>query len=378
MMIRASGESLFGLSVGMTAALPLTLEGFAQMIGMLVLPRYVRKFDIKRVLTASAILMIACNISAFAIGGALVIILCRALAGIAYSGFKQVSNYLITSGYETEAGRSENISQDNAGLLAGATCGAGLGAIVSANSGFAVTFLISAVVFAAYLAGTKFLVPWDMINKKAAADASKEGEREPINVKAVLRMFSSPEILKYVLLIGIPLNIGVMLCVTLIPAICQTNGISSVMLSYCYIANGIAGIHPPCARIEGQSEVRHRAMPRIYICNYGCQHLHTEVLPMVAVMIVISSSILGFLDGFGTPLTTDRFMELDVVRKSVDESTALIFSVVLSYVLLTFAPMVAELMLLPGKGVVSPMLIGAIVYAAAAVLLMFSRRSKSE
>ena len=95
-------------------------------------------------------------------------------------------------------------------------------------------------------------------------------------------------------------------------------------------------------------------------------------------MIVISSSILGFLDGFGTPLTTDRFMELDVVRKSVDESTALIFSVVLSYVLLTFAPMVAELMLLPGKGVVSPMLIGAIIYAAAAVLLMFSKRSKSE
>lgn len=378
MMIRASGESLFGLSVGMTAALPLTLEGFAQMIGMLVLPRYVRKFDIKKVLTASAVLMIACNISAFAIGGAFVIILCRALAGIAYSGFKQVSNYLITSGYETETGRSENISQDNAGLLAGATCGAGLGAIISANSGFAVTFLISAVVFAAYLAGTKLLVPWDMINKKAAADASKEGEREPINVKAIFKMFSSPEILKYVLLIGIPLNIGVMLCVTLIPAICQTNGISSVMLSYCYIANGIAGIYIGPALVS-RAKAKFGTVPCLaFTFAITAVSIFILKLPMVAVMIVISSSILGFLDGFGTPLTTDRFMELDIVRKSVDESTALIFSVVLSYVLLTFAPMVAELMLLPGKGVVSPMLIGAIIYAAAAVLLMFSKRSKSE
>ncbi len=67
-------------------------------------------------------------------------------------------------------------------------------------------------------------------------------------------------------------------------------------------------------------------------------------------------------------------MELNVVKNAVDESTALVFSVVLSYVLLTFAPMIAELMLLPDKGLFSPMLIGAAVYAAAAVLVFFFRR----
>ena len=378
MMIRASGQSLLGLSVGMTAALPLTLEGLTQMIGMLVLPKYVKKFDIMKVLTASAILMIVCNISAFAVGTAAVIILCRALAGFAYSGFKQVSNYLITSGYETDAGRSDNISQDNAGLLAGATCGAGLGAIISANSGFAVTFLCSAFVFAAYLAGTVFLVPWNMINKKAAADAAaSEGESEPINVKAVLKLFSSPEILRYVLLIGIPLNIGVMLCVTLIPAICQTNGISAVMLSYCYIANGIAGIYIGPALVSRAKARFGTARCLAFTFAITAVSIFILKVPPVAVMIIISSTILGFLDGFGTPLSTDGFMELDVVRKSVDESTALIFSVVLAYVLLTFAPMVAELLLLPGNGVLSPMLIGALAYAAAAVLLFFSRRRKA-
>ena len=53
---------------------------------------------------------------------------------------------------------------------------------------------------------------------------------------------------------------------------------------------------------------------------------------------------------------------------------------VMTYVLLVFAPMVAELMLLPGKGMLTPMMAGAVVYAAAAVLLIVlrERRSKGE
>jgi hypothetical protein len=87
---------------------------------------------------------------------------------------------------------------------------------------------------------------------------------------------------------------------------------------------------------------------------------------------------LGFLDGFATPLTTDRFMSLRVVRTAVDGSTALIFSVVLSYVLLTFAPMVAELMLLPGRGDFSPMLLGAVLYVLVAVVLILFRDRKEK
>ena len=118
---------------------------------MLTLPRYVRKFNTRTVLIFSSLMMILCNLAAFSLRGALTVVICRGLAGFAYAGFKQVSNFLITRGYETELGRSENIAQDNAGLLAGATCGAGLGAILSANAGYAVTFLCSAVLFGVYL-----------------------------------------------------------------------------------------------------------------------------------------------------------------------------------------------------------------------------------
>jgi len=373
MLIRASGESLFGLSVGMTAALPLTLEGLTQMVAMLVLPRFVKKFNIRVMMVFSTILMIAANVTAFAVGGALVIIICRAIAGIAYAGFKQVSNFLITKGYETETGRSDNISQDNAGLLAGATCGAGLGAILSANAGYAMTFVFSACLFAIYLLATLFLLPWKALSQGIG---KAEEETKPVKLKDIGRMIFSGEMLFYILVIGIPLNIGVMLCVTLIPAICQTNGISSVMLSYCYIANGIAGIYVGPALVSIAKKAFGIPASIAFAFFLTAVSIFILRIPPLIIMIVISSMILGFLDGFGTPMCTDQFMELKVVKNAVDESTALIFSVVLSYVLLTFAPMIAELLLLPDRGAFSPMMLGAVIYAAAAVLVFFFRIRK--
>ena len=372
MMIRATGESLFGLSVGMTAALPLTLEGLTQMVGMFTLPKFVRKFNTRAVLFFSALMMILCNLAAFSLGGALTVILCRALAGFAYAGFKQVSNFLITRGYETDFGRSENIAQDNAGLLAGATCGAGIGAILSANAGFKVTFLCSAVLFGVYLLFTLWVTPWAFLSQRAL----ESGEEKPVRIRNLAKIFFSREMLVFILTIGIPLNIGVMLCVTLVPAICQVLHISSVMLSYCYIANGLAGIYIG-PMLVAKAKARFGVMPCLAFA-FALTGVGIYILrvPPVVVMIVITSTILGFLDGFATPLTTDRFMSLKVVRTAVDESTALIFSVVLSYVLLSFAPMVAELLLLPGRGGFSPLVLGAALYVLVAVVLILFRDRK--
>ena len=375
MMIRESGESLFGLSVGMTAALPLTLESIAQMIGMLALPRLVRKINVRKVLVLSAMLMIGCNMTAFITGGALMIVICRGLAGIAYSGFKQVSNFLITSGYESEEGRAENISQDNAGLLAGATCGAGLGAILSANAGYSMTFMFSSFVFLLYLIATAILPPWKSLGLRYAEST----EKKSVKLGSILRILKSREMLAFIVLVGIPLNIGVMLCVTLVPAVCQTQGISSVMLSYCYIANGLAGIYIGPALVS-KAKMKFGLKPSIafafLLTGVSIFILH---LPAIALMIVITSMVLGFLDGFGTPMVMDHFMEMGVIKKEMDESGALIFAVVLSYVLLTFAPVVAELMILPGKGFLTPMMIGAVVYMLAALILLVHRsKGKTE
>jgi hypothetical protein len=220
---------------------------------------------------------------------------------------------------------------------------------------------------------TLSLLPWKPLSERSV----QAEEEKPVQAADLLRMVFSGEMLFFILFIGIPLNIGVMLCVTLVPAICQTNGISSVMLSYCYIANGLAGIYIGPALVSKAKAKFGLNLCIAFAFALTAVSIFILRIPPVALMIVLTSMILGFLDGFATPMVTDRFMTLGIVRNAVDESTALIFSVVLSYVLLTFAPMIAELLLLPGKGVFSPMMIGAAVYAAAAVLV-FLLRGKRE
>ncbi len=366
MLIRQWNESVFGLSVGMTAALPLSLEGFTQMIAMLILPKYVKKINIKAALTISTIAMALCNMGAFFANSAMMIILMRGAAGIAYAGFKQISNYLITRGYENELQRSNNLSQDNAGLLAGVTCGAGLGAIICATSGYSMTFLLSVIVFGAYLLVTLVTVPWKVLSNHKAEE---DGTKEKVGMKEIMRMIFSAQVIKYILIVGIPLNIGILLCVTLVPGICQSNGISTVFLSYCYIANGIAGIYigPSLVNFAKKHFGLKKSISFAFILT--AVSLVILEIPPIVIMLMVSSMILGFLDGFATPLTMDEFMELPVVRNTVSESTALIFSVVLSYVLTTVGPMVAETMLIKTNFVITPLMIGAIVYGVAAFLL---------
>lgn len=366
MLIREWNESVFGLSVGMTAALPLSLEGFAQMIAMLVLPKFVRKINIKTALILSTVGMAVCNLGAFFADSALMIIVMRGVAGIAYAGFKQISNYLITRGYENEMQRSRNLSQDNAGLLAGVTCGAGLGAIICATAGYSMTFLLSVVVFGAYLLVTLITVPWQLLSKKQI----EEEEKETVGIKQILKMIFSGQVLYYIFVVGVPLNIGILLCVTLVPGICQSQGISTVFLSYCYIVNGIAGIYIGPNLVGFAKKHFGLKISISFAFALTAVSLFILELPGIIVMLMVSSMILGFLDGFATPLTMDEFMELPVVKKTVSESTALIFGVVLSYVLTTVGPMVAETMLIETEFFVTPLVIGGMVYLLAAILLL--------
>ena len=365
MMIREWKEALPGLSVGMTAALPLSVEGLAQMAAMLVLPKWMKKWDIKKAFVLFGVFMGVSNLLCSMAQNALAVILLRGAAGVAYAGFKQVSNYLITRGWHTESERSRNLSQDNAGLLAGVTCGAGLGAIICDIAGYAMAFLASVVVVAAYVAITLCTVPWQWL----AGKRQKEAQTGKTGYRALLSMFCSREMFRYIVLMAIPLNIGVQLCVTLVPAICQSRRISTMMLSYCYIVNGIAGIYIGPGLVNAAK--RRLGFQKSLALAFGLTGVSIFLIkvPPAAVMLMIASMVFGFLDGFATPLTMDAFMEMSVVKRTVSESLALVICVVISYVLMTAAPIAAESMLIETGFALSPLSITGILYGVGAVLL---------
>lgn len=371
MMIREGGEALFGLSVGMTAALPLTVESFTQFIATTIFPRVEKRISVRFVLIFSSVLMIACNVTTFIVGGALTIVACRALAGIAYAGTKRVSNLLITQGYETEIGRSNNIAQDSAGVVAGLTCGAGMGAIIASNGGYGITFLCSSVVFVFYFMSTLTMIPWKAIydRKNSVCDL---GAR-PVRIIDLAKILVSREVAFFSVVIAAPLFIGTMLCMTLIPAICQEQGISAVTLSYCYIVNGLSGIYVGPALVAKAKKYFGSYLPVAFVFGLTAFGIFIAKLPPVAMMVILTSLILGLMDGLATPIATDSFMSLDIVRNYVDESTALTFYNILSYLLMMAAPVAAELLLLPSNGIISPMAIGAFLYGLAAVVIVMSR-----
>ena len=367
MMIRENGEALFGLSIGMTAALPITVEGLAQVLtDMFILPRVQSKAR-SRVLFA-AILMAACNLTTFMAGSALVIIICRALAGCAFDCLR-CSDIMIVFGSETEEGRTSIIAQDSAGQMAGGTCGASMGAIIAANGGYAVTFICSMVMFGLYFASVFIMIPF----KALYAHKIDDVEEEPAGLKKLLQVLLSREMAFFGAVVAVPLFIGMMLCITLIPAVCQEEGISAITLSYCYILNGIAGIYIGPALVSWAKKYLGSYIPVALVFALTAAGIFVAKLPPVVIMVIITSTILGLNDGLASPLVMDSFLSLKVVTSSINESAAMILYSCIASLAMMAAPIAAELMLLPSKGVISPMMTGAMLYALAGVLIVASR-----
>ncbi len=369
MMIRENGETLFGLSIGMTAALPITVEGLAQVLtDMFILPKMQGK-DRSRVFLAT-ILMVACNITTFITGSALVIIICRALAGVAFDCLR-CSDFMIVFGSETEEGRTSIIAQGSAGVMAGGTCGASMGAIIAANGGYAVTFLCSTVMFLLYFASVFVMVPF----KALFAHKNDNAEEESVSLKKILQVSLSREMGFFIAVVALPMFIGTMLCITLIPAVCQEEGISAITLSYCYILNGIAGIYIGPALVSWAKKYLGSYIPVAVVFAFTAAGIFVAKLPPVVIMVIITSTILGLNDGLASPLVADSFLSLKVVTSNISESAAMILYSCLASLAVMAAPVVAELLLIPSNGVISPMVIGAMLYVLAAVLIVAIRMS---
>ena len=131
LLIKQWDQAVGGLSVGVTAALPLTVDSAAQMIAMALMPMWIQRPDKrgKRFFTVCLIAMLAINSICFLTHSAAVIIVMRFLGGFAFAGFTHVINMIIAGGSDSEARRQVNLASFNSGLIGGCMCGAGIGAI---------------------------------------------------------------------------------------------------------------------------------------------------------------------------------------------------------------------------------------------------------
>lgn len=373
MLIKQWNQAVGGLSVGVTAALPLTLESAGQVIGMLLYPVWFKRPDKRSRLffVACLAVMVAVNVVCFLTGSALTIIVMRFLSGLSYSGFIHLLNMVVASGDDGEERHQVNLAQSNAGVIGGIMCGAGIGAIVAALAGYAFSYIISAALFALFGWFVLRMMPWKLLETNALQKERQAGaQEEKVSLVDYIKIVLSPRVLQYFLLVMVPVNFGILYVVTLIPSMVDAQG-STILLSYCYIVNGIAGFYfgPKLVALLGKRLGNSLCvMAALLLAAVGLAVLG---VPPFLLMVLFSSTLLGVFDGFGTPMATDGFLAIPSVRQRAPEVTALAIYFMLCNVVTVVAPVVIELMT-QGNVTVAIWGLAAAYVACAALFALFS------
>lgn len=346
LLIKQWNQALGSLSVGVTAALPLSVEGAAQMIGLMLYPIWIKRPDQKcrRFFMFCFIGMLVINIGCFLTHSALVIIALRFLGGFSYAGFMYTVNMVVANGDNGEARHQINLSQSNAGIIGGNMCGAGIGAVIAALAGYSFSYVASALVFAVCGIFVLKMLPWAFFEKNACIkEEGIERRSEKVPFGEYVRIIFSPSVLKYFILVMVPVFFGVLFTATLIPTLTTARG-NDLLLSYCYIANGLAGFYlgPLAVRLLGGRV----SIPVGVSCALllGAFAIAVLEVPPFFIMVLVSSALLGIFDGYGSPMATDGFLSIPVVKQRVNEVTALALYMTLSSLVMTFAPVFIEML----------------------------------
>lgn len=349
MLIKQWNQAVGGLTVGVTAALPMTVESAGQVLGMMIYPIWFKRPDRRSRWFFGACLvgMLAVNLICFMTHSALTIIVMRFFGGLCYSGFMHVLNMIIASGHNSEERHQINLAQSNAGVIGGIMCGAGIGAIVAELAGYASSYIISAIMFVIFGWFVLRMMPWKLLERNAIREEKrieKAAEKsEKLDLVRLIKTVLSPRVLQYFLFVMVPMGFGILYVVTLIPSMVDAQG-SAILLSYCYIFNGIAGFYFGPKLVEMLGKRFNNSICIVIALVVAALGLVVLGVPPFMLMVLLSSTLLGVFDGFGTPMATDGFLVIPTLKNSMNEVTALAIYFALCNVVSVVAPVVIEVM----------------------------------
>ncbi len=372
-LIRKWDLQLSGLSTDMTASLPMTFELLSLMLFSMLLARFSGKAGNQAFLGISAALIILGNVFSAWATDPLALILCRILCGAGFAGVKNEINAIIASGMDGNERTGLHIAAMNAGLLGGIMCGGSLGAVIANSIGASFTYLFTAVIQLVFLAIALYIFPWRYIKEKVktAATGVKTAPQ------GMWRTLWKGKVLKYLVLVTLPLNLGLMFIVAFIPGYVQKMGFPVILVSYGYLINGLLGIYlgPLFSRIL-TARLGRTVSVSVMLLTGGISILLLSIQPSVAV-ILLSTAVMGLFDGFGSPVSTDYFLEMPEIKDRVEIPRALAFLGVVGNSIQMISPVVyGWLLLMMTVTGINPILVLGLVYLAFAVLFLFPSGGK--
>lgn len=335
-LVRQWGAGLFGLSTDISASLPVTAELLSIMVFSILFSNAFKGRNLRFMLLFSFALIFAGNLFCTVAFTLPFLIFIRMICGAGFAGLKTVINNIVSYGCESSEQRGQNLSSMNAGLLGGITCGGSLGAVISDSIGITWAFFFTAVILAAFAVLTLFMMPWSRLGENIKAAGTREMRQKSGGTYALL---AKPAVLRYVLFVTLPLNIGLMFIVSFVPGFIQKLNYPTLLTSYGYLINGMAGIYlgPPLAKAMTQKFGR-PACVSVMLLLGAVSMIFCSVSPTIA-GVLVATALMGLFDGFGTPVSMDYFIEMPQVKGGANETGALALLSVMGSAVQMVSPM---------------------------------------
>lgn len=362
-LINQWNKSIFGLPVTFLSSFPMTAELLATMLCSLFLLPVYKRMNLKAVFTVSAGISVLANALCFLANSPEQLIILRFASGIGFAGIKYSLNTIVSESSLEESDTTNNLAALNAGLLGGITCGGTLGAVVASSISVNMSYLIAATFILTFIVIVIAFAPWKLTAQKIAEEKRKVISEKK---KTAFASIFNPGILRYMLLVALPMNFGLMFVVAFFPSFVTSLGLPNVTTSYGYLINGLVGIYIGPLLLSRLSKKLGRSACVVLSLLLGAVSVFVLNINAPLVISLVSVALLGLFDGFGTPATSDYYVAMPVVKELGVSQGLSILSVVGS-VVQTFSPMLYSVILSGGQ---FGMNVLGIVFAACAALFV--------
>ncbi|SDB05408.1 Predicted arabinose efflux permease, MFS family [Eubacterium oxidoreducens] len=315
-VMRQNNMRVFSLSESLSSSLPLTVELIAVLVVSLIVQRIYANKNPYVLMGAAAVMLIVGNLACAGVSSPYMLILLRMFCGIGFAFLKYVFNSLVSLGSDSDTDVKEHFAGLNAGLLGGITVGSSLGSILAGVFGYLGNYLFTGVIILIVFALSPIFVAWKELNDKRAYQVVET--KQSISLIEVLR---NRQYRWVIILTDIPLNIGLMYVVAFLPVYMGIIGQQSIVTSYAYLVNGIAGLYMGVWLVKRLKKLHKNKAVAVAIFM-GAAGFLVLLIGKSAIVVLISAVILGVFDGFGTPTLTGNFASMG--EKNKDDKAALL------------------------------------------------------
>jgi predicted MFS family arabinose efflux permease len=216
------------------AAIPLSVEMILAAVTAFLMGFFIERLGVKLV----CITAIAFYVGGFAASAAAqnlwFLIVANGLLGIGGGMFTIAINTYI-SNYKEESQRNQGFLSLNAAYLSGANCGTVIGSLIAEYAGYKTVFYAGAAITVLAVVIAMFSIKKQ---KEVYSEDVQEGEK-----MSVLKYILSPDVLKYFLLINVPLIICASFLSYFFPIFGEENALTESQISLAFLLSGGISIY---------------------------------------------------------------------------------------------------------------------------------------